>query len=225
MMSLTKVLSVFGLTLIGLVAPFVDLGCERHPSKPEGIAGSGVSGGTRSSRDGAAPSTPRTSLPPGDVSIAVIPTDTIREFVLRFCYAGEARFDPQIDRVVIAHVGATREKWCELSATGGAWLWREWKVGIAPKDFRVRNCSGFEAGEYEILVDGFVGHGSARIAIDTSGTVRRLPWDTLSGVEPASCPSPRTKPELIPKQNEGDVGPLEKRSADLQQRRTETPRQ
>src|SRR5438034_846616 len=132
-----KPLRVFAVTLIGIAVALVDSGCERRTPKTGGIGGSDTSGGAGSSRDGADQRIALPSTPSSGASIAVIPSDTVKEFVLRFCYADEPRYDPQVERVVIARVGATREQWCELSATGGAWLWGEWKVGTVPRDFHV----------------------------------------------------------------------------------------
>src|SRR5262245_36092807 len=120
-------------------------------------------------------------LPADGVGIVIVPKGTARDLVLTFCYFHESKYAPRISRIVLAPVHRTKETWCELSSKRGAWLWREWKVGTAPDGFRARNCSRFSAGEYEILVDAFVGSGSLRIAIDSDGDVWPLPWDNLSG--------------------------------------------
>jgi len=110
-----------------------------------------------------------------------------RPLILSFCYEQGDAYDPQIWRVRIGPVSGQKTS-CTFSAVEGAYLWNQWQVGIPVPGFTMAGCGPLSPGEYEVYAYGRVGDGVLRMSLERDGSVRVVPWDKFTAVNPSACP-------------------------------------
>ena len=187
---------------VALVLGMAIVACDKSRRPGASAAVAPPASGSTSDQRSVAPTSNRVraedgALPANGIGIVIVPTveGPKKDLALSFCYYDDSQYDPLIWQITIGNADGIR---CHIMARGDAWLWKKWNAGTVPKGFRGKGCPSLPAGEYEVLVDAVVGTGSVRMSVDSSGEVRRLPWDNLSGVPRETCvDAGRTTPRII----------------------------